>query len=207
MPTAKETGKDFKPLPSGSHVARCFASISLGTQQSPMYPASFKMMLMWEVPGEAIEIDGKPAPMTISREYTLSLSEKANLRHDLQSWRGREFTEKELEGFQVEKVVGQPCMLSVIHRQTAKKKTYAAVSSIGGLPKGVQCPPQWHKAIIYEIDHGKNDAFNALPKWIQAKIEACEEWQSPASEASQESPVHEPEPDPAEEGGDSLVPF
>lgn len=163
-------------MPAGSHVSRCFAVISLGTQNSPNFPASFKVMLMFEVPGEPITIDGKPAPMTIQREYTLSLSEKANLRHDLQSWRGRQFTPAELEGFQVEKVVGQPCMLSVIHKQTAKNKTYAAISSIAGLPKGVICPPAWHKAIAYEIEHGENDVFKALPAWIQTKIKACEEW-------------------------------
>ena len=203
MPVAKESGKDFKPLPSGSHVARCFGVISLGTQNSPMFPASFKVMLMWEVPGETIEMDGKPTPMVIQREYTLSLSEKANLRHDLESWRGRQFTAKELEGFMVEKVLGQPCMLSVIHKNTAKNKLYAAISSISGLPKGVQCPAQYHKSVHYEIEHGQNETFKALPEWIRKKIAGCEEW-LPSAVMNEEPPITDPDVVP-EESDD--VPF
>ena len=185
MPVAKESGKDFTPVPAGTHVARCFAVISLGTQSSPMFPASFKVMLMWEVPGEHIEIDGKPAPMTIPKEYTLSLSEKAHLRHDLQSWRGKDFTKQELEGFEVQKVIGFPCMLSVLHKESAKKKTYAVVAAVSAMPKGVQCPPQWHKTIHYEISDGQNDVFQALPEWIQKKIAQCEEWTAPRAAAEE----------------------
>lgn len=201
MPIAKSSGADFTPLPAGSHVARCFGVISLGTQQSPMFPASFKVMLMFEVPGESVTIDGKPAPMTIQKEYTLSLSEKANLRKDLQSWRGREFTAKELEGFAVENVCGVACMLSVIHKQNAQKKVYANITAISALPKGVQCPPQWHKSIKYEIEHGENDVFKALPEWIRKKIAACEEWQHPAesSQDSEEFANSEAPPDTEEE--------
>lgn len=172
-----------------------------------MYPPSFKVMLMFEVPGEAIEIDGKPAPMQIQREYTLSLNEKANLRHDLQSWRGREFTATELDGFQVTTVVGAPCMLNVIHKTTAKKNIYAAISSIGGLPKGVQCPPQWHKSVKYEIEEGESDTFKALPKWIQAKIAACSEWSTDGSVAESEAAAPtEPDVD-TKPDGDPELPF
>lgn len=160
---------------------------------------------MFEVPGETINIDGKPTPMTIQREYSLSLSEKSNLRKDLQSWRGREFTAKELEGFAVETVCGVPCMLSVIHKQNAQKKTYANISAISGLPKGVQCPNQFHKTIKYEIEQGKDAIFNSLPEWIMKKISLCEEWAQP-THAQQSEPSHPPEPDTEEEESDS-VPF
>lgn len=147
-----------------------------------MYPSSFKVMLNFEIPGERVEVkkengETEPAPMTIGKEYTLSLNEKANLRKDLESWRGRQFTTDELKGFQVEKVVGQPCMLSVLHKPNAQGKVYARISAISGLPKGVECPPIWHQPVIYEIDHGDNDIFKALPNWIKAKILASGERQ------------------------------
>jgi hypothetical protein len=207
MPIAKNSGGDFTPLPAGSHVARCFAVISLGTQQSPMFPSSFKVMLMFEVPGETINIENKPIPMTIQKEYTLSLSEKSNLRRDLQSWRGREFTAKELEGFAVETVVGVPCMLSVIHKANAQKKTYANISSISGLPKGVQCPAQVHKSVKYEIEHGGDEVYNSLPEWIRKKIAMCGEWSQPSHvQQKEQSTAPEPETDD-EESGDPEVPF
>jgi hypothetical protein len=205
MPVAKESGGDFTPVPAGSHTARCFAVVSLGTQQSPMFAASFKVMLMFEVPAERVTVDGEDRPMVIQREYTLSLSEKANLRHDLESWRGRQFTKQELEGFEVQKVLGQPCMLSVIHKESAKKKVYAAISAIAGIPKGVVCPPQFHKSIHFEIEDGKHEAYVALPEWIRKKIDGCEEWIHPAAG---EAPQADPEPDiDHEPDGDPECPF
>lgn len=159
-----------------------------------MFSPSFKVMLMFEVPGETVNMDGKPMPMTISREYSLSLSEKSNLRKDLQSWRGREFTAKELEGFAVETVCGVPCMLSVIHRQNAQKKTYANISAISGLPKGVQCPPQVHKSIKYEIEQGGDEVYNSLPEWIRKKIATCAEWQNQESQTPAGARFTQPQP-------------
>ena len=196
MIIAKETGKDFKPMPSGSHIARCMAVISLGTQASTMFPSSFKIMLMWEVPGEPIEIDGKPAPMTIQKEYTLSLSEKANLRHDLQSWRGKVFTKEELAGFDVVKVLGQPCMLSVVQKTSGKGKTYSVVAGISGVPKGVQCHPAWHKPVSYEIEDGEDDNFRSLPEWIRKKIMVCEEWTLGSQQEPEPTVDADPQPEP-----------
>jgi len=171
-----------------------------------MFPASFKVMLMFEVPGETVVMDGKPAPMTIQKEYTLSLSEKANLRRDLHSWRGREFTAKELDGFAVETVCGAPCMLSVIHKTNQKNKTYANIGSISSLPKGVQCPPLWHKAVKYEIEQGADAVFQSLPEWIQEKIKRCEEWTRTTDSPAGQSEEPEPEVEPESTSGDS-VPF
>lgn len=191
MPVAKETGKDFLPVPAGTHIARNIGVISLGTQPDDRYPVSFKVMLMFEIPGETIKIEDKDAPMVISRQYTLSLSEKANLRHDLESWRGRQFTADELKGFEVSNVLGAPCMLSVIHKANAQGKVFANVSGISGVPKGVTCPPAFHKLLKYEVEQGMDETFKALPEWIQTRIKACEEWTHPA--AGQAAPVM-PEP-------------
>lgn len=166
-----------------------------------MYPASFKIMLQFELPDETIEIDGKPTPLVIGKEFTLSLSEKAILRRDLQSWRGREFTPKELEGFAVESVVGAPCMLAILHKTSAKKKVYAAITGISKLPKGTQCAPQFHKSIVFEIEQGPSDTFNALPEWIRKKIASCGEW----TRGHDQPPMPEAEPEPEQSGGD--VPF
>jgi hypothetical protein len=172
-----------------------------------MFPASFKIMLQFEVPDEVIQVDGKPMPMVIGKEYTLSLSEKATMRHDLQSWRGREFTAKELEGFAVESVVGAPCMITVLHKTSAKKKVYAAITAISKLPKGAAAPAQVHKSIKYEIEDGGNEVYNSLPEWIRKKILACGEWtrgQNQPPQAAAEQPEVEPEPEPLEKDD---VPF
>lgn len=190
MPKAKESsGGTFTPVPAGAHVSRCFASIALGTQKpnNPSFNPSFKVMLMFETPNELVE--GTDDPMTIGKEYTCSLSEKANLRKDLAGWRGRDFTAEELQGFDVANVVGQPCILSVINYTKQNGNTGSKINSISKLPKGSACPNAVHKPIIYEIEHGRNDVFQALPDWIKKKIEECEEWQNPAPSRSNPAPT------------------
>ncbi len=201
MPIAKESGSTFTPAPAGTHVARCIGVISLGTQQpnSPQFNAAFKVMLIWELPNEMLGDSGKA--MTVSAEFTCSLGEKANLRHILESWRGRAFTKEELAGFDVNTVLDKPCMVSVIHKESAKGRTYAAVNAVTTLPKGTTCPARVNPLQLFEIEHGRNEVFKALPEFVQNKIAASDEWMLPAQ------PVAEPEHDPADGGESDSVPF
>lgn len=200
MPIAKESGGDFIPAPPGTHIARCIGCVSLGTQpaNNPGFNPTFKILLNFELPNELTE-GGKP--MTVSKEYTCSLSEKANLRRDLEGWRGRTFTREELDGFQVESVVGHPCMITIIHKRSGKGKEYAAISAISKLLKGGTAPEQIHPTVIYELEHGKNKVFQELPEWIQKKITGSAEWNDPP-------PVHTPTETPTDKAPeDDDVPF
>ena len=191
MPIAKQ-GSNFEPAPPGTHVARCYGCVSLGTQHSEMFADAFKVMLLFELPFELIQTqEYGEKPMTISKEYSLSLGKKANLRKHLDSWRGRSFSEEELKGFEVSNVVGAPCQITVVHSQSSNGNTYAKIESITGLAKGMTCPNQAHASIKYEIEHGKNEVFTALPEWIRKKIEASEEL-NPGKPQTQQ--VVEPEP-------------
>lgn len=203
MPIAKESSS-FEPAPAGTHIARCYGCVSLGTQHSDLYADAYKVMLMFELPFERIATqDHGEMPMTVSKEYTLSLNKKANLRKHLDAWRGRAFTEEELKGFEVSKVVGAPCQLTIVHQQNTQGNTYAKIESITGLAKGMTCPEQAHKSIKFEIEEGRTDTFKGLAEWIRKKIEACEEWKP----ADQQPTANQPEqPDqPAEPEDD--VPF
>ena len=205
MPIAKEKGGDFVPAPAGTHIARCVDVISLGTQTSELFPASFKVMIGWELPDEVlVRSDTKEEmPMKVSKEFTLSLSKKANLRKVLESWRGRPFTAQELEGFEVADVLDVPCLLSIIHKTSGAGKTYAAIESVSGLAKGMICKPRHHDIVRFEVEQGRNDVFKALPEWIQKKIEACEEWVHPPIDR-EEAPAPEVQP---HDDGDDAVPF
>lgn len=177
MPIAKSSGGTFQPAPEGTFVARCFGVISLGTQPqtNSMYSPTFKVMLMWELPTETITMDKELVPMVVSKEYTLSIGKKANLRKDLESWRGRAFTDEELAGFAVEKVIGQPCMITIGHQKT-ERGVYAKVMNVAKVLKGVEVGGQHHKNVHYEIEHGKNAAYQSLPEWVRKKIDQCHEW-------------------------------
>jgi hypothetical protein len=132
---ASGDGKTFEPAPAGVHQGVCVDVIDLGildvTWQG-QHKKQHKINVAWQI-GE-LRDDGKP--FLVFKRYTLSLSEKANLRKDLESWRGRAFTPDEEAGFDVESVIGANCLLNIQHNPVGDK-TYANVVSIMPLVKGM----------------------------------------------------------------------
>ena len=106
-----------------------------------------KVVVAWEldqrIENPESEYNGKR--FVQSKRYTMSLHEKSSLRKDLESWRGRAFTAEELQGFDLEKLIGACCLMSIVHAEK-DGKTYANLSAIMALPKGteklaVETPP------------------------------------------------------------------
>lgn len=132
------SGTKFAPAPAGSHAAVCCDVVDLGIVETT-YQGQTKrkhmVRLSWQI--DEPRDDGKP--FMVSKRYTLSLREKAGLRKDLESWRGRPFTEAELAKFDVEILLGVGCFLNVVHR-TVGTDTYANVAAIMKLPKGMTAP-------------------------------------------------------------------
>ena len=188
-------GKDFKKIPPGTYVARCFQLVDLGDQlQDGKYGASVqrKARIQWEVFGEddegqplTVEIDGNHAPMTIGKTYTFSISEKAGLRKDLVSWRGREFTPEELAGFDITNILGAYCMLSIIHTDK-DGKTYTNISAIIPLPSAFKAnkPEGHHEEIIFNLDEPEQSVFNKLPDWMKETIQKSPQYAEWASTES-----------------------
>ena len=166
--TATDTGGgDFTPAPAGSHVARCVQLLDLGTQWSDFYKKSaHKILIGWELPNE-LQDDG--TPFLVWRRYTLSLGDKSNLRKDLKAWRGREFTAKELEGFELRNIVDKACMLSVTHSER-DKSIYADVAGVMALPKGTTVPDRISDLVIFDIDEFDQVVFGTFSENLQATI-------------------------------------
>ena len=137
-----------------------------------------KVYIRWEVPDErvtyekdGVEIEG---PCSIGATYTLSLSEKANLRKVLENWRGQPFTEQELKGFDITTIAGKCCQIMVQH-ETKGGKTYANVTGVMGISREQRERARNAKSevgvLVYSLeDH--NPAIHAqLPNWIKEKLE------------------------------------
>ena len=162
-------GNDTPSYPTvsvGVHKARCVRVIDLGTQQNDYQgQISWKrqVMLIWEVPSET---NNKGEPLTISKFYTLSLNEKANLANDLVSWRGRPFTETEKKAFDISKVAGKPCSINVILNQNGKPK----VSTVMPIGNNDEIDQQFHPNMVFSItdfQEKKMEVFNQLPEGIR----------------------------------------
>ena len=145
----QETSKVNIPLlEAGAYPAVCNMLIDLGEQYSEKFDKlSRKVLIGWELPGEVLE-NGETR--RLSNTYTASLNSKGNLRKDLISWRGRDFTVDELKKFDLRNIVGAPCMLSVIHREGQNGK-YAAIGGIMKMPKGMPLPTLSNGYIILDF--------------------------------------------------------
>lgn len=123
--------KSFEPAPAGTHHAVCVDVIDKGMQDTT-FGRKHKIDVAWQL--AELRDDGKP--FLVFKRYTLSINEKANLRHDLESWRGKAFTREEEAKFDVETVIGANCLINVQHN-TKGDKTYANVLSVMPLLKGM----------------------------------------------------------------------
>lgn len=168
--------KNFKLVPAGNHVARCYQMIEIGTEEKDVMgelKRQYTVRVVWELPNEKDIFDPAKGeqPFSIGKDYTLSMHEKANLRKDLQSWRGKEYTEEEAKKVDISKLVGAPCMLNVIHKTSKSGNTYAAISGVTAIPKGFLCPPQVNPSFIFSYDSPDFDKkYNTLPDWMKERI-------------------------------------
>ena len=128
-------GKNFTPAPEGIHVACCCDVVDLGLADH-----GFGEKHYVEVRFQLEDADETERRFIVRRRYTLSLSEKATLRKDLETWRGRKFSKKELEGFDLEKLIGVGAQVQVVHRLTDQGRTFANVSAVIPMGKGQSNP-------------------------------------------------------------------
>lgn len=165
---ARAKGSSMDPIPEGVYTAVCVWIIDMGDQYSDYYKkSSRKVMLTWEIPDETVEIDGESKPRVLSKEYTLSLSDKAVLRSHLEAWRGKKFSETELDSFDLKNVLCASCQLQVLHND----KGYANVGSIMALPKGMPKLQPQNETIYFDLsDPECLELLDKLPSWVQDRI-------------------------------------
>ena len=195
--TAKASSNVERELiPAGNYVARCYKLVEIGTVPTEylgVEKMSHKVRFGWELPTELKVFNPEKGeqPLVIDKEYTLSLADKANLRKDLKSWRGKDFTPTEAEGLDIEKLLGVPCMLNIIHIQGKKDatKTYEAIGSISPMPKGMICPAQINPTFVFNFDGYNDETFKSLPEFIRKQIVESNEYKAMNGQPTKEIPV------------------
>ena len=192
----KDNGStSFPPLEAGSYRAVCYGIVVTGTSYIQAFGNSAtKIVFLWELPDERIEVDGENKPRAISETYTLSLNEKANLRKMLAGWRGRDFTPEELKGFSLKKILGAPCLVSTTVMQNKQGRDFSKVTSVSRLPKGMEAPKEAENPLVmFDIT---NDAcplseMSKLPEWMQKRIMESDEYKERTAGAGYAEPSSE----------------
>lgn len=184
-------GGEFEMTPEGTYIGRCIKVIDLGTQTiTGQYGTKQqkKVMIQWELLDDEVKMqDGKP--FAASQFYTASLHEKSQLRKDLEAWRGKKFTADELEGFDLNNVLGTYCMLQITHSTDGNYANVSAIMSYrGDKPQGV------NELLSFDISEPDMTVFEAFSDKMKAKILAAPEWsarqQDEIAEVDENAPVN-----------------
>jgi hypothetical protein len=189
---AKEGGGTPLPLiPAELHQAVCYGLYDLGSHYDEKFDkTTHQCVILWEIPGVRLDIekDGEKlnVPRIMSKKYTLSLGERANLRKDLKAWRGRDFTPEELLSFDLKKLLGVNCMIQVVHN-SKDGKTYSNIGALIPLIKGF--PPKKPETEIQFFSMGESLEIPVYtPKWIKEIIESSNEYKGVQEQFGDDNP-------------------
>jgi hypothetical protein len=131
--------------------------------------------IRFELPTEIIEFErdgGKVSgPMSIGQRFTASMNAKANLRKFIEGWFGKKFpTDQAAADFDLMQLVDKKCLLNVTHNEGAER-TYANISGASPIPKGMASNyKRVNPALMFDLAAPDDDAFQAMPNWLQTLI-------------------------------------
>ena len=199
-------GISFEKCPPGLHLARCYRIVDVGTQKSEYIKGQVKyqhkIMLAWEIHGQnddggAITMaDGRP--FAVFRHYTLSWSDRASLRIDLQSWRGKPFNEEEMKKFDLNNILGAWCMLNVIEKPGDDGNVYSGINGVTPVPSMIKksgFPNPINKNEIFNLSDPDLEMIKGFSENLKRKIESSPEWQKLSAPPIQGASLSEPEDD------------
>jgi hypothetical protein len=194
---AKSSGETTQRelIPAGTYLARCYSMVHLGTvKQSYLGEDKWTNLvrITWELPTELrlFNADKGEQPCVISKEVTLSMNEKSTLRALLTGWRGKAFSDEEAKEFDVAKLLGKPCMISIFHQASKSnpEKVYERIASISPVMKGMECPPQINPTFEFSVLDYNQDKFDSMPEFIKEMVRGSKEFQ----QMLQPKPVAQP---------------
>ncbi len=148
------TAQEFDLAPAGSHAACLIALIDLGTHTETFQGSDprdlRKLFFLWEI--DHTSESGNGGRAVIGREYNVSFGSKSGMRLMVEGWRGKKFNDD--EEFDIVKLLGKPCLLTITH-DAKGDKTFAKISSIGPMPKGMAAIKPSRPLIQFDLDSGK----------------------------------------------------
>ena len=182
--SSKGGGDDFEPVSAGLHYARLFALIDLGIQKEEYQgkpKETHKILFGFEFPDETITYTSNGKEITAPKilwpyDYTLSLSPKARLRRVLESWLGKTITPEVEEKLDLEKLIGRPAQVSIVHK-IKDGKTRGQLNNDIILPATAEQAAraraeQLHnQTLVYSTETPKVH-YDRLPEWIKRKVDA-----------------------------------
>lgn len=178
--TAKAAESTFKPHKTGQFAGQCVDTVALGDKVQD-YPGTSPYLaptcaLVFRT-GERNEETGEY--IDIYKEYTVSMGPRANLRKDLEQWRGKAYTQDQIdEGVPLDKLTGNHALLTISHRQSGKGKTYANITAMVGIPQ------QMKAMVTTYTDYVRDEYWEKRKKEYALAAEAFREANAPKTKTN-----------------------
>lgn len=129
------------------------------TEENESPDLSPKVYINFELPTKRIDIDGVSKPRWIGKEYTLSASQNALLPKVLSAANVEELPE----------LLTKPVMIGIGVTSGGNDK----IISVGTAMDGVDVPELENNSVVFDFDEPDQDAYSALPNWVQKKIQSA----------------------------------
>lgn len=195
MLKAQKKESTYEAVPAGSYIARCFSIVQMGTipSKNPTYSPSDKIKIGWELIGKTKELaDGKKIPLTVYADFGLTMAKNGKLRPMIESWFGKNFpTDDAAFDFDMEKLLGKKCMISMVETISADGKKYSNVGNVSPIPEGIECPELSIDQFLLTYSKWNQEKFESLPDATRNKMIETPEYKSLFKASSQENEVTE----------------
>lgn len=190
------------PVEPGVYIGICIGIIDLGEQYSETFKKfSNDVMIVWELAGETVEVDGEQKPRQLSRTFSVATSKKSKLRAFLSSWNGKQYGDDEFGEVDLFDQIGKVCQLNVVLNDTGE---YANIDNLMPLPKGMPAPATDTPAIRWDMDAWDDEVFKTLPEWVQEKIKQSTQYKkehTPTDKVDFEEGTAQAAPEASTSGG------
>lgn len=123
-----------------------------------------------------IEVNGQqvPEPQTVRKEYTRSLARNSALIKVLSALIP---IPEDTSNVNIGAAFMKPCLVALdkgISESTGNE--YNAIESVSPLIAGMEIPPARMQPISYDVESHTDEAFNALPEWLQEEVKKSTQW-------------------------------
>jgi len=178
---APKQASNYKMAPIGTHIARCYQFIHIGTNEDEYMGEKKdinKIRLTFELPEEkqVFREGDEPKPTVISQEYTFSMAPKANLRKLVEGIIGTTLADHEADSFDVDSIVGMPCLLNIVHKTSRTGKERAEIATASPLMKSMTAPVAFNPSKIMTYKNFDQEFFDKLPSFLKEKMTSSEEY-------------------------------
>ena len=159
----------------GVYLGICVGVIDLGEQYSEKFKSySNKLQIVFELPTETIEVDGKQEPKQLSKEFNITAKAGSKFRDFLSAWNGKNYNDEEFGELEVFDQIGKACQLNVVNSESGE---YSNIETVMPLMKGMFAPESKTEPIRWDMDAWDDELFKKLPEWVQDKIKKSTQYQ------------------------------